>query len=552
MARTAASVISFLLMARIFAFAAALLLAGCTSTSLPLAPKPVTGGVLSGTLVGDPGTFNPALARRGSALEVSRLMFAGLLMPDKASGFSPDLAADFQQAEDGRRYRVQLKPALVWSDGQPLGANDVVFSFERVYGDGRSPGSLPRGLKVSAPDERTVEFILPAPDFDFAAYLTLPILPAHALGEGDPLAQWGLDADPTTLPVSGPFLCRGYTPNASLELAANPRYWRRPEQPYLAGIRYRIVPDRPAALARFQSGQSDTYRPTPEEYAALVAGRSAGNYALVSGGAEQPVYLAFNLNRTAVAGKAPVASPAADWFANPAFRQGVALAIDRTRLVQEAFLNTAEAGKGTFDQGAARERLAAAGFKGGADGVLTDVAGNKVSFEVLLDGDDPAQMRLGEGVRAQLALVGLDAQPRPLPRLVLRNRILRQKRWQAAITNPERLGAPPPASLSFWRSANPWHFFDLGDDQGTPPWQDQFDATYGNKAGASEREQLIAAHQPLVELVRPLAIAAIRADVRESRFSAFESTYNGRILANIWEVQKAPPPPAEVSPAPGS
>ncbi|UFP96367.1 ABC transporter substrate-binding protein [Gloeobacter morelensis] len=533
-------------MARIFAFAAALLLAGCTSTSLPLAPKPVTGGVLSGTLIGDPGTFNPALARRGSALEVSRLMFAGLLMPDKAGGFSPDLAADFQQAEDGRRYRVRLKPALVWSDGQPLGANDVVFSFERVYGDGRSPGSLPRGLKVSAPDERTVEFVLPAPDFDFAAYLTLPILPAHALAEGDPLARWGLDADPTTLPVSGPFLCRGYTPGESLELAANPRYWRRPEQPYLAGIRYRIVPDRPAALARFQSGQSDTYRLSPEEYAALAAGRSSGDYALVSGGTEAPIYLAFNLNRKAVE------SPAGEWFANPAFRQGVALAIDRNQLVEQAFLNTAEAGKGTFDQSTARERLAAAGFKGGADGALTDAAGNKVRFEVLLDGDDPAQMRLGEGVRAQLALVGLDAQPRPLPRLVLRNRILRQKRWQAAITNPERLGAQPPASLSFWRSASPWHFFDLGDDRGLPPWQAQFDTTFESKAGASEREQLFAAHQPLVELVRPLAIAAIRADVRESRFSAFESTYNGRILANIWEVQKAPPPPAEVSPAPGS
>lgn len=495
------------------------------------------------TLTGDPATFNPALARTGSALEVSGLLFAGLLMVDAQGQFQPDLATGFQTLEGGRRYRVNLRPGLVWSDGAALTSADVVFSYSRVYRDRRAQRSLDLQFKMSAIDDESVEFVLPRADSDFAAYLTLPVLPAHAFKDRtDPLAAWGLDTDPTSLPVSGPFQISRYTPGQNLQLTANPRYWRQPGGPYLAAITCAIVPDRAAALTRFRSGTSDAYRLVSEDYASLSAAQGKGRFVLVNGGTEPPVYLAFNLNPPATAG---------DGVAGTALRRALALAIDRRQLVQDALFATGEPGQGKFDPKQAKAQLVAAGFKPGQ--------GQPPAFELVVNGDDPLQLRLANSVGEQLKAVGLSATIRPLPKLALRNRILKTRQWQAAVVDLKTLGADPRVGDRFWRSDSPWHFFNLPasdrKDWRASDWERQIDATFDApdpQAGRMRREQLLVAQQPLIELVRPLAIAAIRTDVREGRFSAVESAYTGRILANIWQVQKAPPADAGSASTPGN
>lgn len=534
---------------RLFILVFALALAGCSGSPVKLPPQ--TGGTLVQALVGDPTTFNPAIARRGSSLEVTRLLFAGLLAPAADGQFQPELAQNFQVAEDGRRFRLSLRSGLLWSDGERLEAEDVVFTFKRVYQSEGSPIRLVTGLEVEAIDALTVEFRLPAADPGFVSYLSLPILPAHSFKDGEnPAEAWGLDFDPTTLPVSGPFFCSTYVAGQKLVLTANPRYWRRPEQPYLAQLYYTIVPDRAAARSRFESGTLDTYPLIPEDYAPLSDARSGGNFSLVSGGPRpEAVFLSFNLN-LGRNGKAPLVDPIASaWFNSTTFRGAIAAALDRQAMVSAVWLNTAVAAEHPYDLEAAKASLKKAGFNLGEDGKLLDSRRNPVRFTLLTDADDPQILATARRAQGDLQALGIEVEVRPLPRLALRNRVLRTLDWQAVLTSLPDLGASPVESASVWRSDSPWHLFNLQSEaikgRKASDWEVQLDetsaATAGEgQAGPDERKQIIKAQQPLIALVRPLLIVAVRNGIFERRVNAVETEYYGRVFGNIWEVQKAP------------
>jgi len=167
---------------------------------------PAKGGVLSEGITGSPRFINPLLTASDADRDLTILIYSGLLRLAPGQGYEPDLAENYELSADGLTYTFYLKPDLTWSDGQPLTADDVVFTIKLAQDQAiKSPkrGNW-NGVKVAKLDDRTVQFSLKRPFNFFLENATLGILPAHLWQEVTPeqFPLVGLNTEPIG---SGPY-----------------------------------------------------------------------------------------------------------------------------------------------------------------------------------------------------------------------------------------------------------------------------------------------------------------------------------------------------------
>lgn len=166
----------------------------------------VSGDNFTEATIGKVNSMNPLFATTNSEKVLSRLLFATLSAVDYSGHFGLDLASSLTPSEEGKTWTLKLKDGLVWSDGQPITVADVIFTTNLI----KSPAvdSIYRSnllnVKVSAGENDTVIFTLPAPYADFITALNFPLLPEHILRDADKksLIEHGFSVQPIT---SGPF-----------------------------------------------------------------------------------------------------------------------------------------------------------------------------------------------------------------------------------------------------------------------------------------------------------------------------------------------------------
>jgi oligopeptide transport system substrate-binding protein len=133
----------------------------------------------------DPATLDPVLIDDSSSSRVANDLFAGLVAFNQKTQVVPDLAKNWQVSDNGLIYTFNLRHNLKFSDGSPLIASDVVYSYRRladpqtgspymwilsnvVNAGGIANGKLaPDSLGVYAPDNNTVVIKLVNPDNNF-------------------------------------------------------------------------------------------------------------------------------------------------------------------------------------------------------------------------------------------------------------------------------------------------------------------------------------------------------------------------------------------------
>lgn len=145
-----------------------LAIGGCRPTELRTQTAQAPQLVLSA--LSDPKTFNPALVQEFP--NILLFCFEGLTQENGVTGaIEPALAESWKISEDKKQIVFKLREGLKWSDGQPLTAEDVVFTFETIF-DPKIPtdwkDSLKIGEKAAFPkvrklDDLRVEFTLPEP-----------------------------------------------------------------------------------------------------------------------------------------------------------------------------------------------------------------------------------------------------------------------------------------------------------------------------------------------------------------------------------------------------
>ncbi|MDR1541709.1 MAG: peptide ABC transporter substrate-binding protein [Clostridiales bacterium] len=229
-----------------------------------------------------PETIDPNL---GSALDsgnYSNHTFEGLMRYKwDGSGVEPGMAESYTVSDDGLVWTFKLRDSL-WSDGQPVTADDFVYSWRRLVdpdtaapyavdmgafiknGMAVTEGQVPKeDLGVSAIDQKTLEVTLenPCPFFEqIAAFATFsPIRQDTVEANGD---NWTKTAE--TFISNGPFKMESYATDDKMVIVPNPGYWDAasvvPEK-----INFLFLSDDNAALAAFRSGELDYQDVPPEE-----------------------------------------------------------------------------------------------------------------------------------------------------------------------------------------------------------------------------------------------------------------------------------------------
>lgn len=150
---------------------------------------PISGGVLKEGMVGQVTNINPLFNANSADASLSKLIFSSLLTYDGQGNLKGDLARKWDVNSNGTKYVFTIRDTAVWHDGQPLTADDIVFTFDMLsHPDTNSPlAAAWRGVKVTKKDDYKVEFSLPNAFAPFPHNLVgLGILPKHILEDVEP------------------------------------------------------------------------------------------------------------------------------------------------------------------------------------------------------------------------------------------------------------------------------------------------------------------------------------------------------------------------------
>lgn len=193
--------------------------------------KPISGGTYTEGMIGEITNLNPLFASGGLDDSTSRLLFNGLLRYNTNGDLVPDLAKEWKANDDRKSYTVILRDDVLWHDGRPFTADDVVYTIGAIQNPATRSTQFAswQGVTAKAVNKHEVKFELPAPFAPFPGALTVSILPKHILGDTQPAM---LRSSPfNTQPIgTGPFtfsaLRNDKPKEQQVELARNSNYFK--------------------------------------------------------------------------------------------------------------------------------------------------------------------------------------------------------------------------------------------------------------------------------------------------------------------------------------
>jgi peptide/nickel transport system substrate-binding protein len=481
------------------------------SEEILIADNPIgqPGGRLVVSLRSEPKTLNPVTSADISSREVIAQMVGDLVHINRLSQQTElALARTWHVSPDGLRYSLELRRGLHFSDGHPVDADDVIFSF-KVYLD-EAVHSPQRDLlvihgspiSVEKVDAYRVVFKLAQP-YASAERLfdSMAILPRHLLEEAyksGKLAQsWGLGTSPQEIAGLGPFRLKEYVAGERITLERNPYYWRADRAgtrlPYLDQITFLFVANSDAEVIRFQGGDTDVInRISAEDYSVLERDQGPRSFHLSDLGPSLEFnFLFFNLNSTLPAQSLALARKQA-WFREVKFRQAVSLGIDRqaiTRMVYRGrgtplwtpvtpasnfWVDTAipHPARSVED---ARKLLASARFSWKDDGTLLDASGSPVEFSIITSASNLQRTQIATMIQADLKDLGIRVQVVALDFHSVLDRILQTHDYEAAVLGLGAGDVDPTSEMNIWRSSGNDHVWDLGEPHPATSWESEID-----------------------------------------------------------------------------
>ncbi|MEO1083422.1 MAG: ABC transporter substrate-binding protein [Acidobacteriota bacterium] len=453
----------------------------------------------------EPKTFNPLTAFDNPSLSVLDFLHADLAHLDpRSQKVQPALAESIERSDDGRTYRLTLRPDLTFSDGQPLAVGDVLFTFDALLNpeleapqreslllDGQRPTLTQTG-------PRSLEIRLPRPHAGGESLLEgVYIVPERALGDavdrGTVEDAWSLGSPPQDISGLGPFRLREHRPGERLVLERNPFYWKRDAGgtalPYLDEIVIEFAPSPEAEVLRFEAGQADIISGLGAEAFENLSRRFGDSRQLRDLGPGLVYeFLFFNLNDV----DAPTLQKKQAWFRNPAFREALSLAIDRGAIARLVYRDRATpvgghitpANRRFHDPSIAapatspddaRRLLEGAGFSWVGE-QLHDPSGAPVELTLVTNSSNSRRVETATVIQADLKRLGIALRVVPLDFGALLDRVYDTFDYEIGLLGLGRGGLDPNSSLNVWLSSGDSHLWRLNGDGPDSPWQERLDA----------------------------------------------------------------------------
>jgi peptide/nickel transport system substrate-binding protein len=238
-------------------------------------------------MVLEPPNLDPTA---GAAAAIDEVVYAnvfeGLTRFGPDGSVNPGLAESWEISEDGTTYTFTLRSGVTFHDGEPMTAEDVVFTLDRARAEGSTnaqPALFANIVSVEAVDDTIVTVTLDGPDgaflFDMAWGDAVIVDPASA------------ETNATNPIGTGPFRFVEWVQGDRVELARNDAYWGEPAP--LEAATFRFISDPNAAFAALMAGDVDAFPnfPAPETLSQFEADP---RFTVIVGSTEGETILAMN------------------------------------------------------------------------------------------------------------------------------------------------------------------------------------------------------------------------------------------------------------------
>ncbi len=375
-------------------------------------------------------TITPLVSSDAYAAEVQSYVQESLLTRDPETlEWMGLIARDWRVSDDGLTFTFRLREDVKFSDGEPLDADDVVFSFDfiqdPVIAAPRERAIYDKIESVKATGQYEVVFQFKEPYFNSLALAGgMAIMPRHFyepyLKEPETFNQ-----SKGLLLGSGPYRLddpKAWTPDRGLvELQRNPRYWG--VQPSFNRLLWKVIQNDAARLTTFRNGEIDVYGARPREYQTLLDDKDLNartqNFEYMSPTAGYS-YIGWNQQLNGKPTR----------FADKRVRQAMTYLTDRDRVIEEIMLGYAEVAISPFSPRSkqhdktlvprsfsvdkAVQLLREAGYQDrDRNGVLEDADGNPFEFELVFFQDNEDTRRMVLFLKDLYARAGISMIPKP-------------------------------------------------------------------------------------------------------------------------------------------
>lgn len=401
---------------------APLVAAAPAATAEPARPAAVAAAdapMLKVAITSSIDTLNPFLAILASSTGILKFQYESLVQYGKNNETTPGLSDKWETSADGKTWTFHIPADRKWSDGQPLTAEDVAWTFQQVQTKKElqtaNGGLVDNFVSVTASDPQTVVFVLKAAQASNPG-TEMPIVPKHVWEKQD-AAKYGNDKDTVG---SGPYVIKSYTENQSVELVTNQNFWRGASK--IGGLTYVYYKNLDAAVQALKTGEVDIVNGlTPDQLTGLTGVQGITTN---SGAGRRYQAMAINPGAKDIDGK-----PMGD--GNPALqditlRTAILTAIDNKTLLEKVLQGKGKLGetemptvypdyygfgpdakKRTFDIAAANKMLDDAGYTKGADGIRNDKQGKPLNLRLMGRNSDPTHALLAQFVQGWLKEIGI-------------------------------------------------------------------------------------------------------------------------------------------------
>jgi len=525
------------------------------------APLGKFGGTLVSSTIGEgPKTFNPFNTKDATSATMANLMYDGLVTTKPDTGeVIPKLAKSFEISPDGKTYTFYLRHGITWSDGKPITADDVVFSWDKILLTGLGntstrdavliDGQLPIVKKI---DDYTVKFITTKPFAPFLRILSAPIAPKHvfepAVKKGEKYFESFLS---TTTPakdfvISGAFKLKEYVAAQRIVFVRNPNYYeinlKGEKLPYLDKLIYLIVGDLNNETLKFEAKELDVIGLRGSNVGRYKKREAKSNYIIYNIGPDTgTMFVTLNLNkRKNDKGKYYVAPQKQVWFNDKNFRYAIDLALDRQAIVNNvanglgAPLFTAESLNSIYlnknlakaypkNIKKAQEYLKKSGFYL-KKGILYDKTGHKVEFDLYTNAGNTERESIGVMVKQDLEELGMQVNFKPVEFNSLVNKLVNSYDWDMVIMGLTGSPLEPHDGKNVWYSNGSLHLFNQRPSGAAItdklPWEAKLDRiideaslkiTFNDRKKLYDQyQQIIYDEKPIIYLYSPIRVTAIR------------------------------------------
>lgn len=144
-------------------------------------PAPQVGRTYTEGMLREPRFINPVYAATDGDRDIAKLIFSSLFVYNGKGELEMDLAESYELSKDGKTYTVVLKKDAYWHDGEPVMADDVLFTVKMIQNPQfKSPLRANwQGVTAERIDDHAIRFTLRSSYAPFIENLSIGIIPKH-------------------------------------------------------------------------------------------------------------------------------------------------------------------------------------------------------------------------------------------------------------------------------------------------------------------------------------------------------------------------------------